>query len=182
MNDYKTIYENIQKGIVTEQELEEAVKLPAATADTLGGVKVGDGLDITNEGVLSSQLPIDMEPVVLTLDFENKKIKDVNGNWIDVPYQDAGNTFITEEQLSSLKIFAGRLLKIETDSPDKDVSIWFFGNREWWDGSSIDIGTVSTHRYGIVDDSISINAEVLQEPLTFNIASSDGGGFIINCE
>lgn len=160
----------------------ESVEIPVASVDTLGGVKVGDGLSVTEDGTLSSPLPIDMEPVILTLDFENKKIKDVNGNWINVPYQDSGNIFITEEQLSSLKIFSGRLLKIKTDSPDKDVSIWFFGNREWWDASSIGIGMISTLRYGSVDDSISIQAEVLGESLTFNIASSNGGGFIINCE
>lgn len=36
----------------------ESAEIPVASADTLGGVKVGDGLSVTEEGVLSSALKV----------------------------------------------------------------------------------------------------------------------------
>ena len=37
-----------------EENIPEPYELPTASADTLGGIKVGDGLSITEEGVLSA--------------------------------------------------------------------------------------------------------------------------------
>ena len=64
---------------VTGLEAGPAYVLPAATDDTLGGVKVGDGLSIDN-GVLS----VDMEPAANQEESEAAELADLVSDFNDL--------------------------------------------------------------------------------------------------
>ena len=47
-------YQSKYTGKEIDDKLDKITELPIASNTTLGGIKVGDGLEITNEGVLSA--------------------------------------------------------------------------------------------------------------------------------
>jgi len=67
-----------------------APELPVASDETLGGIKVGDGLSVTEEGVLSTDIP-DADPETKGLVKQGEAVSDAAG---DAPTSEEFNALL----------------------------------------------------------------------------------------
>ena len=77
--------------------------LPAATASTLGGVKVGDGLSVTNDGTLSARSVIQLAASATSVTADQLAL--IDKNWPDIVLQKNARVYVPKTYTSDYYLF-----------------------------------------------------------------------------